>query len=198
MTLEEVKAWLEANKTNSDVAAYLKELSAVSPDKVKAFLDTDEGKRLIQPRLDSHFTKGLETWKQNNLETLIDEEVKKRNPEKSPEQLEIEKLKKQIEEAEAARKREALMNKALKLADEKQLPKDVIDFFIGEDEEKTSANLTKLEEAYKKAVQAAVDEKFKAAGRQLPGSGDGDDSAGAQFAKAANQQTEAPKNSIWD
>jgi hypothetical protein len=147
-------------------------------------LDTDDGKRLIQPRLDSYFTKGLETWKQNNLESLIDEEVKKRYPEKTPEQIEIEKLRKQIEDAEKARNRETLVNKALKVAKEKNLPDGVIDFFIGDDEKTTKANLAKFEEVYSKGVQAAIDEKFKNSGRQLPGQGgsEGED-YGKQLAK---------------
>lgn len=167
MTLEEIKAWLEAHKTDSEVAAYLGELSAVSADKVKGFLETEEGKRLLQPRLDQYFSKGLETWKANNLEKIIEEEIQKRNPGKSPEQMEIEKLKKQIEEAEKARQREALVNKALKVAKEKNLPDGLVDFFIADDEEKTLANLSKLEEEYSKAVQAAVDAKFKEGGRRV-------------------------------
>lgn len=167
MTLEEIKQWLEQNKEQEDVKAFLGELSAVSADKVKGFLETEEGKRLLQPRLDQYFSKGLETWKANNLEKIIEEEIQKRNPGKSPEQMEIEKLKKQIEEAEKARQREALVNKALKVAKEKNLPDGLIDFFIADDEEKTLANLSKLEEEYSKAVQAAVDAKFKEGGRRV-------------------------------
>ncbi|MCY7983362.1 DUF4355 domain-containing protein [Bacillus inaquosorum] len=163
-TLEEVKKFLDENKDNEEVKSYLNELSAVSADKVKGFLETDEGKRLIQPRLDSYFTKGLETWKSNNLESLIEEELQKRNPSKTPEQIELEKLRSEIERERAARNREALVNKALNVADEKQLPKGVIDYFIGEDEETTLANLSKFEETFNAAVQNAVDIKFKESG----------------------------------
>ncbi len=192
MTLEEIKAWLEAHKTESEVAAYLGELSAVSADKVKGFLETEEGKRLIQPRLDQHFTKGLETWKANNLEALINEEVAKRNPQKTPEQLEIEKLKKQIEDAENARKRETLVNQALKVAKEKNLPDGIIDFFIGADEESTTTNLAKFEEEYNKAIQAAVESKFKESGRTLPGTGGdgGADDFGKKLAKEYKENNE--------
>lgn len=140
------------------------ELSAVSADKVEGFLETEEGKRFIQPRLDSYFTKGLATWKANNLDSIVEEKIRERNPDKSPAELEIEKLKKQIEDAEKARNREALVNKALNVADEKKLPKGVIDYFIGEDEETTLANLSKFEETFNAAVQNAVDIKFKESG----------------------------------
>ncbi|MBJ7897205.1 DUF4355 domain-containing protein [Bacillus atrophaeus] len=164
MNIEEIKQFLAENKDNEEVKAFVGELSAVSADKVKGFLETEEGKRLIQPRLDSYFTKGLETWKSNNLESLIEEELQKRNPSKTPEQIELEKLRSEIERERAARNREALVNKALNVADEKQLPKGVIDYFIGEDEETTLANLSKFEETFNAAVQNAVDIKFKESG----------------------------------
>lgn len=198
MNLEEIKKFLSDNKDQDDVKTYLGELSAVSADKVKGFLDTDEGKKLLQPRLDQNFYKGLETWKANNLDSIIDEEVKKRNPDKTPEQLKIEELEKKIQDAENARIRGELVNKAFKVADEKSLPKDVIDFFIGEDEEKTLENLSKFEESYTAALQKAVDEKFKAGGRQVLGGDKADNSVGANFAKSANQPTEKQENTIWD
>ncbi|MCK6164658.1 MULTISPECIES: DUF4355 domain-containing protein [Bacillus] len=167
MNIEEIKQFLEQNKENEEVKAFVGELSAVSADKVKGFLETEEGKKLLQPRLDSHFTKGLATWKENNLEKIVEEEVSKRNPSKTPEQLEVEKLRKEIEAEKAARNRETLVNKALKAADEKKLPKDVIDFFIGENEDSTLENLSKLEESFNAAVQAAVDVKFKESGREI-------------------------------
>ncbi|KIN27918.1 DUF4355 domain-containing protein [Bacillus subtilis] len=164
MNIEEIKQFLDENKDNEEVKAFVGELSAVSADKVKGFLETEEGKRLMQPRLDSYFTKGLETWKSNNLESLIEEELQKRDPSKTPEQIELEKLRSEIERERAARNREALVNKALNVADEKQLPKGVIDYFIGEDEETTLANLSKFEETFNAAVQNAVDIKFKESG----------------------------------
>lgn len=167
MNIEEIKQFLEQNKENEEVKAFVGELSAVSVDKVKGFLETEEGKKLLQPRLDQHFTKGLETWKDNNLEKIVKEEVSKRNPSKTPEQLEIEKLRKDMESERNARNREKLVNTALKVADKKMLPKDVIDFFIGENEESTIENLGKLEESFNAAVQAAVDAKFKESGREI-------------------------------
>jgi hypothetical protein len=198
MKLEDIKQFLSDNKDQDDVKAYLGELSAVSTDKVKGFLDTEEGKKLLQPRLDQNFYKGLETWKANNLDSIIEEEVKKRNPDKTPEQLKIEELEKKIEKAENDRIRGELVNKAFKVADEKSLPKDVIDYFIGEDEEKTLENLSKFEQSYTAALQKAVDEKFKAGGREVPGGEKVDNSVGANFAKTANQPAEQPKNTIWD
>ncbi|WP_397537867.1 DUF4355 domain-containing protein [Rummeliibacillus pycnus] len=119
----------------------------------------------IDSEKDVHSNKSLETWKANNLESLVDDEVKKRNPEKTPAEIELEKLKKQFEESEKAREREKLMNNAIKLANDKGLPVDVLDFFIADNEENTTANLTKFEETFNKAVQTQVESKFKDGGR---------------------------------
>ncbi|MDP8527113.1 DUF4355 domain-containing protein [Bacillus subtilis] len=187
MNIEEIKQFLAENKDNEEVKAFVGELSAVSADKVKGFLETEEGKRLIQPRLDSYFTKGLETWKSNNLESLIEEELQKRNPSKTPEQIELEKLRSEIERERAARNREALVNKALNVADEKQLPKGVIDYFIGEDEETTLANLSKFEETFNAAVQNAVDIKFKESGTNFEKSDPSQAGGAVDIGALANQ-----------
>ncbi|MBW3114194.1 DUF4355 domain-containing protein [Bacillus sp. MCCB 382] len=167
MKLEDIKQYFNDNKDNDEVKAYLGELSAVSTDKVKGFLNTDEGKRLIQPDLDRYHNKSLESWKANNLDSLVEAELQKRNPSKSPEQLELEKLRKEIEDERKARNREVLVNKALKVAKEKNLPDGIIDYFIAENEEGTIENLSKLEEVFSQSVQSAVDSKFKENGRDI-------------------------------
>ncbi|WP_426578881.1 hypothetical protein P5490_019880 [Bacillus altitudinis] len=75
MNIEEIKQFLAENKDDEEVKMFVGELSAVSADKVKGFLETEEGKKVLQPRLDQHFTKGLETWKADDLEKIVEEEV---------------------------------------------------------------------------------------------------------------------------
>lgn len=161
MTLEEVKQFLEENKENEEVKAYLGELKQPTAEDVEGFLDTREGQKLLQPRLDRNFSKGLETWKEKNLDELIEEEVKKRNPEETPEQKRIRELEEKIQKAEKESQRERLMNKAVSHASEKGLPTDIVSFFIGEDEDSTMTNLATLEEKYQAAVEKAVNQKFK-------------------------------------
>ncbi len=191
ISLDAVKQFLADNKDNVEVKKYFGELSAVSADKVKGFLDTDDGKRLLQPRLDSYFTKGLETWKSNNLEALVAEEVAKRNPAQTEEQKRIAALEKALEDQKKEAQREKLMNLAIKQANEKQLPADLVSFFLAEDEESTTANLTKLEETYTKAVQAAVEEKFKQNGRHIQ---QGGQPAGQQGSIKSIQEMAAAHN----
>ncbi|MEC1726927.1 DUF4355 domain-containing protein [Schinkia azotoformans] len=164
MNLEEIKAFFESNKDNEDVKNYLQGLSKVTSDGVTTFLETDEGKKLLQPKLDSYFTKGLDTWKNNNLQKLIDEEVSKKLPSETPEQKQLKELQQKLVQMEQEKTRETLKNKALSIASEKKLPTSLIDFLIGQDEETTTSNLTKLEEVWNSQLQTMVDEKLKASG----------------------------------
>ncbi|ERI90987.1 hypothetical protein HMPREF1982_03549 [Clostridiales bacterium oral taxon 876 str. F0540] len=118
----------------------------------KAFLDSEK---------DKHSSKSLETWKQNNLEKLLDEEVKKRFPEQDPKDTELAKLKAEIDKMQKESLRKDLTNKAIKIATDKKLPVDLVDFLIGQDEETTTKNLEKLESVFGTHVESLVQERLK-------------------------------------
>ena len=130
-------------------------------------------KSVFDAEKDKHHSKALETWKTNNLDTIVDAEVAKRNPSKSPAEIALETLQKKFDDSEKARSRETLMNKAILQANEKGLPVDLLDYFVSDDEEKTTANIAKLEEVYAKSVQASVEGKFKENGREVNTGGGG-------------------------
>lgn len=199
INFEELKTLVEAGDEKAFTQHIFKSLekgdlsaAATANAAVKSELDSEK---------DKHHGTALETWKANNLDGLIETELKKRNPDKTPEQIELEKLRKEIEDERNARNRETLKNKALEVASEKGLPKGVLDFFIADNEENTLANLSKFEEEVNAAIQAGVDAKFKQNGRNpMGGTGGGKDKAG-EFGKelagagAANStQAEAEKH----
>lgn len=167
MDLQEIKQYLESNKDNSDVQAVLNEFKTVSQEDVRSYLDADEGKRFIQPTLDRYHNKSLQTWKDNNLQNLVEDEVAKRNPQETEEQKRIRKLEEELGNRDKAAARKDLETKALKIAQEKQLPVDLVNYFVGEDEDTTSENLDKLKSQIESSVQAQVDQRFKASGRNL-------------------------------
>lgn len=159
MDFNEVKSYIEQNAQSEEVSNYIKGL--VTPDRVSSFLDTEEGKKILQPKIDSHFTKGLDTWKNNNLEKLINDEIAKRNPQETPEQKQIRELTERLNKKEADEKRQVVKNHALTYANGKKLPVEIIDFFLGDNEENTTSNLTKLEEVLNKHITAAVEDRLK-------------------------------------
>ncbi|HDD7231581.1 TPA: DUF4355 domain-containing protein [Staphylococcus aureus] len=167
MNIEEVKSFFEEHKDDKEVKDYLKGLKTVSVDDVKGFLDTEEGKRFIQPELDRYHSKGLESWKEKNLEDLIEQEVRKRNPQQSEEQKRISALEQELEKRDAEAKREKLRSNALGKAQELNLPTSLVDRFLGDSDEDTEQNLKALKETFDKYVQKGVESKFKSSGRDV-------------------------------
>ncbi|HHC9945685.1 TPA: DUF4355 domain-containing protein [Staphylococcus aureus] len=167
MNIEEVKSFFEEHKDDKEVKDYLNGLKTVSVDDVKGFLDTEEGKRFIQPELDRYHSKGLESWKEKNLEDLIEQEVRKRNPEQSEEQKRISALEQELEKRDAEAKREKLRSNALGKAQQLNLPTSLVDRFLGDSDEDTEQNLKALKETFDKYVQKGVESKFKSSGRDV-------------------------------
>lgn len=181
MNLQEIQQYLADNKDSREVQDYLKGLKTVSVDDVKGFLDTEEGKRFIQPELDRYHNKSLNTWKENNLEKLINDEVSKRNPELTEEQKRITALEQELEKRDAEAKRERLRNHAFNKAQELNLPTNIIDRFLGEDETQTDELLAGLKETFDTQIQKSVEAKFKDSGREI---GDGDSNISPQVKSA--------------
>lgn len=151
MTIEnfdEVKAYFETNKDNEDVNNYVGSL--VNSDRVNNFLNTDDGKKLLQPMLDKYHSKGLETWKNNNLTKLIDEEVSKRFPQADPKDVELKKMQAEIEKMKSDSVKKDLTNKTLKQFQDKKLPTELVEFIIGGDEETTNKNIELLANLFAK------------------------------------------------
>ena len=168
MELKDVQEFINSKKTDPEVQAYVK--GFVTPDGVKGFLETDEGQKIIQPKLDQHFTKGLETWRTNNLQKIVDAEVdkvvKEKYPTETEEQKRLRKLEADLQNETSMRKRAELINKATAEATNKGLPLDLVKHFVGNDEDSTKAGLLELETAWKKALTAQTDKLFKEYGRQ--------------------------------
>lgn len=194
--LEQLKTLVE-NGDKTALESYI--LSGIEKSDVETVSKTnDEVKRYFDSEKDKHFSTALETWKSNNLEPLIETEVRKRNPEQTEEQKRIASLEKALEDQKKEAQREKLTNLAMKEASGKGLPTDLIGFFLADDEDGTKANLGKLEEVYNAAVQAAVESKFKEGGRDPKGGTPADTSVGATFAKSANDQAKPVETTLWD
>lgn len=166
LTLKEVQQFLEEQKAAPEVVAYLEGVkkTAITPETATAFLDAEEGKKLLQPRLDSHFTKGLETWKAKTFPGVLEEEIKKRFPDETKEQKEMRQVKEELAAEKKERIRASLKATALSFMTTKALPVELVDFVIGDDEDKTNANLATIEKVWNSQVQALVEKKFKDGG----------------------------------
>lgn len=173
MVLEEVKQFLESEEGKTEeVGKLLSSYVPITKEKVQEYVEKEpDAKAWIDSVKDKHLQKGLETWKSNHLETIINDEIKKRFPEKSEQELEVERLKSEINKMKLEKEKETLTNKTMQIASERNLPIELAGFFIGENEESTLKNLTVLESAFQGSVQKALEERLKTDGYTPPKAG---------------------------
>lgn len=171
--LKNVLEFLKQNNATPELISTVESLKVVNLDNVKEFLEKDEtGKKYLQSQKDAAVTKGIETFKEKTMPALIEEQIKVKFPEETPEQKRMRELEMKQQKLEAEIKRKDLLNKAISYANEKKLPLKVIDKFIDEDEEKTIQNIDLFGDIYNEAISQAVEAKFKENGRTVPNSND--------------------------
>jgi len=159
--LETISANLEAPEVKEFTSKF-NPLAGVTKDNVGEFVEKND---IFKSYRDSFHTKGLETWKANNLKKLVDEEIAKVNPQETPEQKKIRELEQRLNEEAAARKKESLKNLAIKKLTEKGLPADLTDYLIGQDEETTDQALSTYEKALENFKKSVTEGILKTKGR---------------------------------
>lgn len=175
MDLQEIKKYFEENKDNEEVKSYLQGLNALTVEGVEKYLsENSDAKKWLDSIKDKHYNKAFETWKSNNWERELEAEIKKRFPEKDPKDTELAKLQQEIEKMKQEKLHEVLKNKALSYATEKKLPVNLVDYFLGADEEGTIKNLDALGAVFNAHIQNQVEERLKS-NTYTPPKGDGKD-----------------------
>jgi len=185
--LEGVKKYLTDHKDDEDVKKFLGELTEVSEEQKKVFVEdwisSNDGKRHIQSLADKEADKRIKTWEENNIPKIreeIEEDIKlKLDPPKNPE---IVALTKRLEKAEAEREEERRKNafsdfrsEIGKEFKEKNVPDYILDL-VSKDfsslEERKSHLSEQFYPAFDQAVKNFLAEQSKLAGREFPGGGD--------------------------
>ncbi|AUN03415.1 hypothetical protein RSJ19_10975 [Clostridium botulinum] len=185
MLKSELLKLIESIEDNGEVDEILKSTdfakSILSLDNFKNLVATDKDfKSFMDSEKDKYNSKALDTWKTNNLQSLIDEKIKELYPEDDPKDLELKKLQQEMENMKKETLKKELTNKALKIATEKGLPTDLVDYFIGQDEEATNKNLETLEKVFTDKLETTVKERLKD-NSYTPPSGGSDPEGGLDF-----------------
>ena len=183
LTFEDVKGYLEAHKEDVDVLQYVR---AMTPDKpltveqVNQFLNTSDGKQLIQPLMDKRVTEALDTFKKKTFESEVQArvaaELLKRNPEETSEQKRIRELednmKKQNEERELERLKSQIKDSAFK----EGIPLDFVDDLPFGSVEQANLYFRRFKQQIEDAKTAKVNELLASGFK--PGAGNQKESAG--------------------
>lgn len=149
---------------------------------------------------DTYHSKALKTMKEKGTwETEFADVMTQKYPDliKDPTQKKLQELEKQLADEKAANARKDLLAEAVKYATEKKLPTSFVEKFLGEDLDKTKANLDGFATDWSKGLETMVNERLKSAS-YVPGKGsDGKPlSIGAAIAAKNNSNTTAA-NDPW-
>lgn len=194
LNIEELKTLIEAGDKSAIEQHIFKSLekgdvtSAASLNVlVKSELDSEK---------DKHYNTALQTWKDNNLQSLIDEAVKAANPDETPEQKRIRELEEKVANNEKEATRNALKAKALEYANEKGVPAKFVERFLSKTEEDTTKALDEFKADLDAFAQSKVEETLKKNSRN--GAGGGSGGAGEETSLGKRLATENNNSKVQD
>lgn len=161
--------------SKSDFAKSLLQ-SGLTLNAFKEKMNEPDFKSFLDSIKDKHFEKALETWKSNNLQAIINDEVlKATGKKKTPEQLKIEELEKRMLESEAKAKKAERIAKYKDVLAEKKIPMEMIEYFLTDDEETTMTRIDNFKTFVDDIVNTSVKEKIASGSYTPPGeNGSGD------------------------
>lgn len=136
-------------------------------NEINAFLDSEEGQKLLQPRLDKYYSKGLESWKASNLSKLIDEEIAKRYPEETEEQKRLKKIENELNEQKRIAQIEMTKNKAIAKLNENKIPLELAELILADSDEGFNNKFNILKESWEKELNKRIDNEIKKEGREV-------------------------------
>ncbi|WP_221400500.1 DUF4355 domain-containing protein [Clostridium perfringens] len=167
----------------------------------KGKLKEKEFKDFINGEGGKDFEKRLKEWKKNNLEKELEPFIQEKYPDliTDPTQKKILELEKKLADEQKANARKDLITEAIKYANEKKIPSNLVENFLGEDLEKTKENLDGFIETINPWISNQVDKRLGASS-WVPG-GNGNSGAvkslGAQLAEELNNSGKAEGPNPW-
>ena len=137
----------------------------------------EEVKTFTQEEVNTMITKRLEREKKNaEIEKQEAEKLAKLS-ESDRQKAIFDKQSKELEESKLSFQNERLKFEAVKIMTDKQVPISFIDMLVSKDAETTYTNIDTFKSNFDKAVQKAVEERFKSGGRE-PNNNQGGGSGG--------------------
>jgi hypothetical protein len=186
MTIEEVKEFFKANAKDEKVAAFIASLvPAVTGETVKPFLETDDGRRLLQPMLDKRVTEALKTYKEGHFEdevkAAVATETLRLNPKETEDQKRLREVEGKLSQAEAKAKRAELHRQGMEVLTKNGVPSWWIDQFTGNTIEELTVFANQVKDSYAEREVKVRNELL--AGGFKPGTGSGAERKGTMTAK---------------
>lgn len=120
-----------------------------------------ESDKSLQGLFDKKVTTGIENFKKNGMQKLIEAEVLKRTGKnETPEQKEIRELKERLDKADKEKAKAEMISKYKDVLAEKKIPSNMIDFLLAQDDETTGANIELFENSMKQYIENGIKAKL--------------------------------------
>lgn len=180
MEMKDFLDFFEENKSNTELKVLFKQLYTAED----VLRDPDYSKAI-----DARVTGAINTYKEKGFKAAVEEELKKKQLEgqKEPWQLEIEALKSELAKKEQENIRSSQKARALKVAAEKGLPSDILDYFLGASDEETDTKLGQLGKTFEEYTSKIKQEVLKSHNIGVPANGN-------KFTQETNKEIKLPAN----
>jgi hypothetical protein len=123
MDLQDVKAFLAEHEKEPEVAEFVKGMAVISPEVVSGYLQTGEGKALIQPMLDQRVTDAIKTHDEKSkakveaaVKAGIAAEMLRLNPQETPAEKRLREVEDKLRLRDEEMERERINGKIRELA----------------------------------------------------------------------------------
>lgn len=161
-SLEDEADVLETLKEQEEIKGLIKPFDVEKitlEDFKKVITENKEIKGYYTSEKDRAVSKGIETFKSNNLQKLIDEELKKKSNEGlSEEAIQLKELQAKFEALEKEKIISELKGKYTKSLAEKGLSTELVNFVFNEDEEVFNSNVDKINSILQSSINAKTKE----------------------------------------
>ena len=173
--LEDEAEVLDILKEHEEIKSLAKDfdVNSITLEDFKTMLANNETiKGYHMSTLDSAVSKGVESFKTNKMPSYIEKAIEdKANEGKTPEQIKLVELEQKLANMEKEKTKAELMAKYTKTLNEKNLPSELVNFIITDNEEVINENIGKFENMFKSTVDSLVQEKLKG-GQYVPPKGE--------------------------
>lgn len=115
------------------------------------------GNKEFQGLFDKKVTAGIENFKKNGMQKLIEAEVLKRTGNsETPEQKQIRELQERLDRADREKTKAERVAKFKDVATEKKIPSKLLDYLLADDDDTTNANLELFQNSMKDYIESEV------------------------------------------
>lgn len=157
---EENSQDVEENNSTGEITLEQFKNALESNIECKGYFDS-----LCDKTVNTRLDKGIESWKTNNLENIVNEEINKKYPQKTEAEIKFEEQQKQLEQAMEEKRQLELQIKYQTIMAENNLPMEILDFVAGKDLETTIFNIERFKNTtdtyIAKKVQDGIEERLR-------------------------------------